>query len=148
MTTPRTPGLVSLTATLTITLALGACASASHAGQGVGPRVEGRAPELRFDNDSPEFVQVYVIDDRRQWLLGKVAPGAIAMLRVPQSSLRGAAGPIRLAVIPGARLTLEAARDPGATFTLPLSASSMMGNQWKFAQGQLTPKWIPGAPLR
>lgn len=139
MTTPRTRALVSLAATMIVTLALGACVRATSRPALDGPApMEGGGPAIRFDNDARAHVHVYLIGERREWLLGRVEPGAVATLRIPEASLAGSPGFVRLAVITGERLTLQAARDTRATFTIAQPASAILSQQWKFAQGQLT----------
>jgi hypothetical protein len=139
MTTPRSRALVSIAAKVTLTLALVACVRAPSraALDGPAPR-EGDRLTIRFDNNASEYVHVYLIGEQREWLLGRVEPGAIATLRIPAASLAESSRFVRLAVLQGERVTLQAARDPRATFTLPQPASAMLSQRWKFAQGQLT----------
>jgi hypothetical protein len=151
MTTPRTRALVSLAATMTITLALGACVRAPSRMALDGPApMEGRSLAIRFDNDTREHVHVYLIGRQREWLLGRVEPGAIAMLRIPEASLAGDSGFVQLAVLTGERVTLQAARDTRATFTIAQPVSAILSQRWRFAQGQLTPlgPWGPRADVR
>jgi hypothetical protein len=139
MTTARIRALVSLAATMTMTVALGACARAASR-----PALEGPPPAeahplaIRFDNLGREYVHVYLIGERREWLLGRVEAGAIATLRIPAASLANESGRLRLAVIMGGRLTLRAARDPRAQLTIAQPASHILSQEWRFAQGQLT----------
>ncbi|MDQ3997096.1 MAG: hypothetical protein M3303_08755, partial [Gemmatimonadota bacterium] len=55
-------------------------------------------------------------------------------------------GLVRLAVIMGGRLTLQAARDPRAQLTIAQPASAILSQQWRFAQGQLTPLPLRRSP--
>ena len=145
MTTLRTCTIVSLAVTMTV--ALGACAGGrSRPSLGnEGPSIiEGTLLTIRFDNRAREYVHVYLVGEQRQWLLGRVEPGARAVLRVPEESLVEGAGLMRLAVLTGARLTLQAARDPRATFTIAQPAATMLSQQWAFSQGQLTSFRIGG----
>ena len=104
MTTPRTRSLVSLAAALTIIAAAGGCASAPPRLASDGPAYGAQpAPMLRFDNDSRDYVHVYLVGDRREWLLGRVAPAAHAMLRMPEEALTEETGRFRLAVLAGDR---------------------------------------------
>jgi hypothetical protein len=148
MTTSRTRALVSLAATMTLTMALGACAGAAprQAPEGWALR-ERPSGTIRFDNDGRDYVHVYLVGERRQWLLGRVEPGAIARLRIPAAALARDSGPMRLAVIAGGRVTLQAARDARVRLTIAQPASHILSQQWRFAQGQLTslgrPSWRP-----
>ena len=38
----------------------------------------GSPGQIRFDNDAREHVHVYLIGEKREWLLGRVEPGAMA----------------------------------------------------------------------
>jgi len=140
MTTSRPRLLVSLTVTTIVTMAaLGACAGTPSGSAGGAPApVQGEPLSIRFDNDSRDYVHVYLIREPREWLLGRVEPGAVGTLRIPETSLDGDARFVQLAVIPGERLTLRASRDPRATFTVLQPADAMMSQQWMFANGQVT----------
>ena len=136
MPTLRRRALVSLAAT-TVTLALGACFQAASARDGPSP-LDDDPFAIRFDNGAREHVHVYMIGDRREWLLGRVEPGAIATLRIPKESLAENAKFVRLAVIAGERITLQAARHPRAMLTIAQPASEVLAHQWTFSQGRLS----------
>ena len=139
MTTPRSRALVSLAFRMTlVTLALGGCAPSRPVLAGPAPTEDHRLA-IRFDNGAREHVHVYLVDERREWLLGRVEPGAVATLRIPEASIAGSVGFMRLAVITGERLTLKAALDPRATFTIAQPAAAILSEHWTFSQGQLTP---------
>ena len=138
MTTPRTHSIVSLAAGVSVTLALGACAPSRPAMDGPAP-VEGRSGAIVFDNDGLEPVRVYLVGERREWLLGRVEPGSVATLQFPAASFGESSRPVRLAVIAGEGLTLRAAGDARATFTIAQPATTILSRRWVFAQGQLTP---------
>jgi hypothetical protein len=137
MPTVRRRALVSLVAAMTTTLTLAACFQAAPGRDGPSPMSDDLLA-IRFDNGAREHVHVYLIGEKREWLLGRVEPGAIAFLRVPEESLVENAKFVRLAVIAGQRLTLQAARDPRAMLTLAQPASAILSQQWRFSQGTLT----------
>jgi hypothetical protein len=93
---------------------------------------------FRFDNGGREHVHVYLIGEKREWLLGRVEAGAIATLRIPEESLVENASFVRLAVIAGEGVTLQAARNPRARLTLAQPASTILSQHWMFSQGNLT----------
>ena len=139
MTTPRARALVSLTAALAMTLALGACVGAPQRTVPDRPApAQDRPSTVRFDNGGREPVHVYLIGQQREWLLGRVEPGAVATLRLPDASLADDPGFVRLAVVAGGHVTQQAARDPRARFTIAQPASDIMSRRWRFAQGELT----------
>ena len=135
MTTPRTRAIVSLVVTMT-TLVLGGCA---HATPSSTPTERPSSLTIRFDNNATEFVRVYLITDQREWPLGRVEAGAVASLRIPEQSLGGTSRFYRLAVIAGGPTTLRAARDPRTTYAMAQAVSGLVSQQWRFAQGQVTP---------
>jgi hypothetical protein len=144
MTTPRRRSLVSLAAALTVTLALGACASApSRLAPEASAPVEGPPPTIRFDNDARDYVHVYLVGLKREWLLGRVEPGARAALRIPDEALAEDAGSMRLAVLAGTRVTQHAAGAARAALSLEQPAGTLLSQRWTFSQavanGQLTP---------
>jgi hypothetical protein len=125
-------------------LALGACANAVSREALEQPLVESRHLAIRFDNDARDYVHVYLVSDRRQWLLGRVEPGAMAALRMPDEALEDDVGPVKLVVIAGGRVTFQAARDPRATLAMAQTTESIVSQQWRFTQGQLTPLMLLG----
>ncbi|HJQ54951.1 MAG TPA: hypothetical protein VJ825_14020 [Gemmatimonadaceae bacterium] len=130
---------VSIAATLTLTLALGACASASsRPAQNRPVSTLADLLSIRFDNPSRETVDVYLIGTKREWRLGRVAPGAIASLRLPDEAFAEGSMMVRLAVLAGERVTFEAARDPRAVLTVAQPASTILSQRWTFSQGSLT----------
>lgn len=134
--------------TLAATLALGACV------RGPSPvTFDGRsapAPELlgvRFENEAEQYVDVYLIGERREWWLGRVAPGARITLRIPDAARAEAPEFVKLAVLAGEQRTMQAARDPHATFTIPQPASQLLDQRWTFRQTQLTTPELIGAMM-
>jgi hypothetical protein len=107
--------------------------------------MDGDPLTIRFDNGAREHVHVYLVGRHRQWLLGRVEPGARATLRIPKAALAGYLGVVQLAVLTGERLTLQAARHSRATFTVAQPASAILSQRWMFAQGQLTSLPFRGA---
>jgi hypothetical protein len=136
MPTLRRRAFVSVIASMSISLTVAACVQAAARG--------GRSPmddvplAIRFDNDAREHVHVYLIDEKREWLLGRVEAGAIAMLRIPEESLAGNPTFVRLVVIAGEGVTLQAARHARATPTLAQPVWAILSQQWRFSQGSLT----------
>ena len=97
---------------------------------------------IRFENDARDYVHVYLVSDQRQWLLGRVAPGARATLRIPEDALVEEGARLRLAVLAGERLTLWAPNETRAIITLAQPAAAFRSQRWTFSQalanGQLT----------
>ena len=138
MTTQRPYTLVSRTAITILTLGLAACAGSQTRMATYGPApVEARPPTIRFDNQARDAVHVYLIGQRREWLLGRVEPGAVATLRMPDDVFDSDPGFVQLAVLAGG-VSQKAARDPHTQLTISQDPSMILARRWQFAQGQLT----------
>jgi len=138
MTTSRRRAFVSIAATMTFTLALGACIGASpRPVPNAGISTEALLLTIRFDNSARERVDVYLIGATREWHLGRVEPGAIASLRIPEEAFAEGSMFVRLAVLAGEPLTSEAARNPRAMLSIAQPASTILAQQWRFSQGEL-----------
>jgi hypothetical protein len=140
MTTPRSRANVSRAAALSVLLALGACVRPQPRTAIEGrPGTEENIPlTIRFDNYATEHAHVYLVSDERQWLLGRVEPGARATLRIPEASLAASSRPVQLAVLTGEHVTPQVARNPRASFTIAQPASGILSQRWSFRHGQLT----------
>ena len=144
---PLAVSIVSLVAVLTGTFALGGCASGSSPVTSGGPSVTPEASlTIRFDNAAQSYVDVYLIEQLRQWRLGRVEPGGRAILRIPESALTDTPEFVRLAVLEGAPLSLEPARDPRAVLTIAQPGSQLTAQRWTFSKMQPASPQIVGAP--
>jgi hypothetical protein len=122
-----------------LTLGIGACAGApARAGLNDPSPVEATSLAIRFDNQARDYVHVYLVGQQREWLLGRVEPGATTALRVPDDALTDETGFVRLAVVHGGHVTQQAARDPRAQLTMAQLATTLASQRWLIAQGQLT----------
>ena len=143
MTTPRIRSVVSLTAAACFALSIGACATANPRLASDASALPQDTPQMiRFDNTGREYVHVYLIGEQREWLLGRVEPGARKSMRVPDEALADDAGFMQLAVIVGERVTLGARRTSRTILTIAQPRASLLGQRWSFSQtpatGQLT----------
>jgi hypothetical protein len=144
MTTPRFRSPVSVAAALTLALTLAGCAGAPSRVASHGPAPAEQAPRtVRFDNEARDYVHVYLVGEKREWLLGRVEPGARATLRIPQDALAGNPRSMQLAVLTGERMTLRAAGAARTAFSIQQPATAILSQRWTFsttlANGQLTP---------
>jgi hypothetical protein len=138
MTTSGKRGFVSIATTI-ITLALGACVhTPSRSVQDPLTSTYAGLLTIRFDNTAGERVDVYLIGEKREWVLGRVEPGAIAGLRIPEEALAEGSTFVRLAVLAGEPLSFAAARNPRAKLTVAQPASAILSQQWTFSHGELT----------
>jgi hypothetical protein len=118
-------------------LTLAGCFQAASVRDGPSP-ADDDPLAIRFDNGAREHVHVYLIGEKREWLLGRVEPGAIATLRIPKESLAENSTDVRLTVVAGEGLTLQAARHPRAVVTIAQPASAILSHRWTFSQGRLS----------
>ena len=143
MTTPCTRAPVSLAVALSLALTLGGCAAASsRLADGEGAASESTASVVPFHNEGRIAVRVYLIDDRHQWMLGRVEAGARALLRIPVDATGENVSWMRIAVTDGGPLGSGTARD-GRTVTAETQPLAMiLSQQWAFSQtfagGQVT----------
>jgi hypothetical protein len=122
---------------LSLALALGGCSRATaHPATELPAAVAEKPATIRFVNDGREYVHVYLVGAKREWLLGRVEPGAVAHLRVPDEALVEREY-VQLAVLPGAGGTLASARDVRTRASIPQTTSGLLSQRWAFSQGQL-----------
>jgi len=148
MITTRSRGsvsVVSIAIVLSATLVAGACA------RGPSPAVTGSAPAeqpllIRFDNDARTYVDVYLVGETRERWLGRVAPGTHAALRIPHGAEAMFTGFVRLAVLAGSPLSMQAAREPRAMVTVAQPAPVLLRQQWTFSQTQSAVPDLHGTP--
>lgn len=148
MTTPA--GRLTVSAvSLAAALALGACASGPPPTTWDGTTATtARGATIPFVNEAEKYVDVYLVGETREWWLGRVAPGARTTLRIRGDVLAVTSGYLRLAVLAGAPLTMQAARDPRATVTIAQPGQSLLDQRWTFRQSQVSAPELFGAPLR
>lgn len=145
MTTLRAYTHVSRVAITILTLASGACAGSQvrSAAYDASPAAS-QSHTIRFDNGARDYVHVYLVGQRREWLLGRVEPGAVATLRLPEEVFDSDPGFVQLAVLAGSSVTQRAARDPRSQLTISQDPSSILSRRWKFSQGELTSLVVQG----
>jgi hypothetical protein len=137
MTTPCRHAFVSIAATLTMTLSLAACVSAPSRPVLDQPTATGTGLlSIRFENSNRESVDVYLIGAKREWLLGRVATGAIATLRLPDEAL-AERSMVQLAVLAGQHPTFAVAREPRAVLSAAQPPAAMLAQRWTFSRGNL-----------
>jgi hypothetical protein len=136
MPTLRRRTFVSVIGAISISLTVAACSQATAGGR--ASRRGDVSPAIRFENDARQHVHVYLIGEKREWMLGRVEAGAISLLRIPEESLTGDPTFVRLVVIPGEGITLQAARHALATRTLAQPTMEILSQRWRFSEGSLT----------
>ena len=149
MLTPGTRAAVSFVMVLILpaTLALGACARAAWPATWDGPaRAADGGFIIRFENEAQTYVDVYYIDEQREWWLGRVAPGALTSLTIPGAAISNTTGYVRLGILAGVQRTLHALRDPRTTLTIAQPVGALMAQEWSYRQTPLASPGIFGKP--
>lgn len=146
-TTRATVSIVSFVVALGAMLPLSACAHRAppETWDGAFATAGGRLT-LGFDNEAETYVDVYLVTQQRQFQLGRVAPGAHRVLSIPAAALASNIGFVRLAVLAGAPMTLDAADDPRATFSILQPTAHLFGQRWTFYKTSLATPEVRGAP--
>jgi hypothetical protein len=108
-----------------------ACASAPHRRAAATPAT------VEVSNQSAQRIDVYLVTETQDRLLGRVEPLARARLPLPDGVPD--AGLIRLAVIPGATYTVSASSDARAVLSLKQPLGALTTQEWIFVSGQLMP---------
>jgi hypothetical protein len=135
MTTIRSRSLVSLVFPLALTLVLSGCAGNPFRSALNDPApVAARPATIRFDNQGRQYVHVYLVGESREWLLGRVEPGARVTLRIPEGAMTNDTRSMQLAVLAGDRVTMRAALNPGAALTILQPAVQLVAQKWTFTQ--------------
>ncbi|AHG93252.1 hypothetical protein J421_5717 (plasmid) [Gemmatirosa kalamazoonensis] len=116
---------------------LGGCAASTGR---AAPRTAAgaTAPQtFRLDNGTLDRLDVYVVEETREWFLGRVEPGTVARLLVPPNARLDGRATVRLAVLANAPRTGRPSRAAGAVLTVGQPLSRLLAQEWLFAQGQL-----------
>lgn len=96
-----------------------------------------RATTIRFDNEGERAVDVYLVGDRQEWRLGRVAPGATSKLDIPEAAIVESVGFVRLAVIAGGPLSVRAGLDPRAQFSIAQPLAELPQQRFTYVERQL-----------
>ena len=134
MTTIRSRSLVSIAAALTLTLAAGCSGNSTHSALNDPAAAAGRTATIRFQNEARQYVHVYLVGQKREWLLGRVEPGAHTALRIPVEAMSDDTWNMRLAVLAGDRVTMQVASKPGVQVTIAQPAGQLLAQKWTFTQ--------------
>ncbi len=132
--------LVASVASVALLAALGGCATSAgratpRPAGGAGARATGSV--LRLDNWSLDRLDVYVIEEGREWFLGRVEPGASTRLPLPRNVRLDGQAMVRLAVLANAPRRGRPSQEPGVVLTVRHPAARLLAQDWYFAQGQL-----------
>ena len=134
MTTIRSRSLVSIAAALALTLAAGCATNPTRSALNDPAPIPVKPATIKFDNEARQYVHVYLVGQDRQWLLGRVEPGAHMALRIPTEAMADDSWWMQLAVVAGDRVTLQVAQKPGAQVTMAQPTGQLLAQKWTFTQ--------------
>jgi hypothetical protein len=120
-------------ASLAASVLIASCASYRRPAMSEATRTE----TIIFQNRSPDRIQIYLIGEKQDWLLGRLDPLETARLRLPASAWEESREAVVLAVLPGWTKSLAPRSDRRATLSIAEIASNLPGGHWSFANGQL-----------
>lgn len=90
-----------------------------------------------FHNQGHDRIQVYLVGETQERLLGRLEPLETARLVLPEWSFDEAPGTVRLAVIPGWSKDLRPSLNGRAAFSIKEFKRNLPGEEWIFVGGQL-----------
>jgi hypothetical protein len=95
------------------------------------------AGTITFHNNGRDRIQVYLIGEKEDWLLGRLEPLETAHLRLPESPYATGEEAVVLAVLPGWARSLAPRGDRRVTLSLKEYTKNLPGEEWIFVNGQL-----------
>ena len=95
------------------------------------------AGAITFRNSGRDRIQVYLVGERENWLLGRLEPLETARLRLPASWFVATGEAVVLAVLPGWSRSLAPRADRRATLSIAEPGGDLAGEEWIFVNGQL-----------
>lgn len=91
---------------------------------------------ITFRNQSRDRIQVYLVGEKEDWLLGRLEALETAHLSLPAASI-AAAQSVVIAVIPDWSRSLQPRRDRRAVLSIKERTYNLAGEEWIFVDGQL-----------
>ena len=91
---------------------------------------------ITFRNQSRDRIQVYLVGEKEDWLLGRLESLETAHLSVPAASMVTPQSVV-LAVIPDWSRNLQPRRDRRAVLSIKERTHNLPGEEWIFVDGQL-----------
>ena len=113
---------------------------------GCAPQATSRPAQLQpgpvaatfvFRNLSRDRIAVYLVEDTRESLLGRLEPLESARLPLPDRVLT-THETVRLAILANGHTSLQPSRETGALVSLRRPGTSIIGQSWAYTAGQLS----------
>lgn len=126
-------GSIRGVSTLAACLVIASCASPGAKSAG---RPEPSAT-ITFHNQARDRIQIYLVGEKEDWLIGRLEPLQTAHLALPQFGIASAPLGVALVVIPGWSGNAQPRRDPRAAVSIDQVSDNLPGEEWIFLNGQL-----------
>ena len=105
--------------------------------RGAAPTPAPSARIITFRNRSHERIQVYLVGQKENWLLGRLEGLETARLRLPESFSDASGEGVVLAVLPGWSRSLAPRADRRVALSITEPRGDVAGEEWIFVNGQL-----------
>ena len=92
---------------------------------------------ITFHNQGRDRIQVYLVAEKQEWLIGRLEPLQTARLPLPELGFAATSQSLALAVVPGWSGNVQPRRDPRATFSIDEVSDNLPGEEWVFVDGRL-----------
>ena len=105
-----------------------------------GLRVEGGAPVIPaivIQNLSQEWIAVYLVEDTRESLLGRVYPLQNGRFLLGDRVFTSARSPVRLAIVRNGAHSMRPSLEWGTYLSAPIRRGTLAGNTWVFSGDDL-----------
>ena len=114
-------------------LAIASCVHRSAAAAGDLPR----SATITVHNQGRDRIQVYLVSEKQDWLIGRLEPLETARLPLPEFGFTATPQAVALAVVPGWTRNLQPGRDPNAALSIDEVTDDLPGEEWIYVNGQL-----------
>jgi hypothetical protein len=121
------------TAALAAVILIASCAQ--H--QPSSPQPSTPARTITFHNHGRDRIQVYLVGEKENWLLGRLEPMESARLRLPESVSDQTREAMVLAVLPGWSRNLAPSRDRHAALSMTEVGMNLPDEEWSFVNDQV-----------
>jgi hypothetical protein len=92
---------------------------------------------ITFHNQGRDRIQVYLVGEKENWLIGRLEPLQTANLAIPQFGFASAPQAVALAVVPGWSRSQQPRLDGRATVSIDEVSDRLPGEEWIYVNGQL-----------
>lgn len=92
---------------------------------------------ITFHNQGRDRIQVYLVGEKENWMIGRLEPLQTAHLALPRFGFASAPLGVALVVLPGWSGSQQPRLDPQAAISNDEVSDNLPGEEWIFVDGQL-----------